>query len=69
MVLTFCTHEHTIPPGRVQGFCLLTPNSVKDLHPYLHGVGGVMDNVVGVVNCHPCKLSLKYSRINGKRSC
>ena len=52
----------------VQEFCLLTPDGVKDLHPYLHGVGSVMDNVVGVVNCHPCKLSLKYSIIKGKWS-
>jgi len=44
-VLTFCTQEHTIPPGRGTGV----------FHPYLHGVGGVMDNVVGVVNCHPCE--------------
>jgi len=56
MVLTFCTCEHTIPPGRGTGV----------LPPYPHGVGGIMDNVVGVVNCNPCKLSLKYSRINGK---
>jgi len=55
MVLKFCTHEHTIPPGRGTGFCLLTPDGVKDLHPCPHGVGGVMDNVVRVVNYHLCK--------------
>jgi len=29
------------------GFCLLTPNSVKDIHPYQHGVGMSQTNGVG----------------------
>ena len=31
-----------------------------------YSVGGVMDNGVGVVDCHLCNLSLKHSGINGK---
>ena len=45
MVLTFCTCEHTVP----------LPGGTGVLPPYLHDVGGVTDNCVGVVKCHPCK--------------
>ena len=46
-ILFFVFHKTTtgLPGGT--GVCLLTPNSVKDMCPYQHGVGGVTDDGVG----------------------
>jgi len=53
--LVFPQNNYVVFPG-VLGFCLLTPNSVKDIHPYHAWCGDVTDDGVGGI-MEPGRLS------------